>query len=386
MNGIINRVLLFLFCLIFSLWNLKLIFPLVCTVLTAFVITNLGFYLTRRREYIFFWLLGTIPGLFSHEILYFLPIYIMEWTYWYTGIKGKDNLTPREYLKRLVTLLPLVMITGWHATTISVHAIYLLSFLSLVGICLVLQHNHIFRLEMQMIVNRDATTELTMMLRNKNKYLQEKQDSEIYLATLRERNRIAREIHDNVGHLLSRSLLQIGAIITINKQEDLSPFLLPLKESLDSAMTSIRQSVHDLHDESVDAKEAIREIAEKGLTKFTYSLDYDVTESIPRELKYCLISIVKEGISNIIKHSNGDQVRISLLEHPAFYKIQIYDNGTSCRGKSYTMSKDQGIGLVNITERLETYHGRMTINTNQGFMITVSIPKELGGTNENSYC
>jgi signal transduction histidine kinase len=40
----------------------------------------------------------------------------------------------------------------------------------------------------------------------------EKQDYEIYLATLRERNRIAREIHDNVGHMLSRSILQIGAL------------------------------------------------------------------------------------------------------------------------------------------------------------------------------
>ena len=49
----------------------------------------------------------------------------------------------------------------------------------------------------------------------------EKQDYEIYLATLRERNRIAREIHDNVGHMLSRSILQMGALITIHKEEPL---------------------------------------------------------------------------------------------------------------------------------------------------------------------
>lgn len=376
MNGIINRILFFLFCLIFSLWNIKLIFPLVCTVLTAFVITNLGLYLTRCRKYIFFWLIGTLPGFFSHEFLYFLPIYILEWTYWYTGSMEKRGLAPKDCLKRWITLLPLIIIVGTHSASISNFHGFLLTTLSVLSIWLVLQHNHIFRLENQIIVNRDATTELTMALRNKNKYLKEKQDSEIYLATLRERNRIAREIHDNVGHLLSRSLLQIGAIITINKQEDLSPFLLPLKESLDSAMTSIRQSVHDLHDESIDAKEAIQEIAEKGLTKFTYSLDYDVTDSIARELKYCLISIVKEGISNIIKHSNGDQVRISLLEHPAFYKVQIYDNGTSGRGPARSSPKAPGIGLMNIAERLEAYDGRMTINTSQGFMITVSIPKQ----------
>ena len=46
------------------------------------------------------------------------------------------------------------------------------------------------------------------MLTQKNKDLLEKQDYEIHVATLKERNRIAREIHDNVGHMLSRSLLQ----------------------------------------------------------------------------------------------------------------------------------------------------------------------------------
>ena len=54
---------------------------------------------------------------------------------------------------------------------------------------------------------RDDSEEHTLLLSEKNKALLEKQDYEIYAATLRERNRIAREIHDNVGHVLSRSIL-----------------------------------------------------------------------------------------------------------------------------------------------------------------------------------
>ena len=72
-----------------------------------------------------------------------------------------------------------------------------------------------------MIRLRDTSTELNLVLQEKNKNLMEKQDYEIYLATLRERNRIAREIHDNVGHMLSRSILQMGALITIHKEEPL---------------------------------------------------------------------------------------------------------------------------------------------------------------------
>lgn len=58
---------------------------------------------------------------------------------------------------------------------------------------------------------KDDSEERTLLLAEKNKALQEKQNYEIYAATLRERNRIAREIHDNVGHLLSRTILLTGA-------------------------------------------------------------------------------------------------------------------------------------------------------------------------------
>ena len=58
---------------------------------------------------------------------------------------------------------------------------------------------------------RDDSTEKNLLLEEKNHMLVEKQNYEIYTATLKERNRIAREIHDNVGHLLSRSILITGA-------------------------------------------------------------------------------------------------------------------------------------------------------------------------------
>lgn len=92
----------------------------------------------------------------------------------------------------------------------------------------------------------------------KNKALAEKQNSEIYAATLRERNRIAREIHDNVGHVLSRTILLTGAARAINKDQNLDSLLKGLDNSLNSAMDSIRSSVHDLHDDAVNLQETIK--------------------------------------------------------------------------------------------------------------------------------
>ena len=222
----------------------------------------------------------------------------------------------------------------------------------------------------ELIRIRDSGEELNLMLKEKNESLLEKQDYEIYLATLKERNRIAREIHDNVGHMLSRSILMTGALLTVEKEGIVHEQLLNMKDTLDSAMNSIRQSVHGLHDDSIDLEQSVKEIAESIQPEYNVKLEYDMSEHIPRRVKYCLIAIVKEGVSNILKHSNGNQVQIGLREHPGFYQLSIEDNGTNAKAKP-----GRGIGLQNMKERTEALGGTFHIYTNRGFVVFMTIPK-----------
>ena len=232
---------------------------------------------------------------------------------------------------------------------------------------------------------RDDSEEHALLLSEKNKALLEKQDYEIYAATLRERNRIAREIHDNVGHVLSRSILMTAACKTINKDEALAPLLENLEASLNDAMNSIRSSVHDLHDDAVNLEDAI-----KGLVKdFTFcptALTYDMSRQVPREVKYSLISITKEGLSNVMRHSNADSVNILLREHPALYQLCIEDNGTSgneipdiqTESDSNKMNNiSDGMGLSNIRDRVKSLGGTVQITQEKGFRIFVTIPKSV---------
>ena len=62
--------------------------------------------------------------------------------------------------------------------------------------------------------------------------------------------------------MLSRSILLTGAAKAINKEEGLTPLLSQLEETLNTAMTDIRKSVHDLHDESVNLKETLDNLIE----------------------------------------------------------------------------------------------------------------------------
>ena len=82
--------------------------------------------------------------------------------------------------------------------------------------------------------------------------------------------------------------------------------------------------------------------------------------------------MVKESLSNVMKHSNASEVSVTIVEHPAIYQLIIKDNGTK---GSYDRNK--GIGIQNIEDRVNALDGNMHISTENGFRIFISIPKRL---------
>ncbi len=226
---------------------------------------------------------------------------------------------------------------------------------------------------------RDNSYEMAMLLRKKNRELIEKQNYEIRLATLNERARIAREIHDHVGHLLSRSILQVGALMVTKGDEKERQSLAVIRDTLSQAMDKIRASVHDLHDESLDLKTQVEAVA----NEFTFCpirLDYRLEREPGKDIAYCFIAVIKEGLSNIIRHSNATQVTIALLEHPALYQLVLQDNGTQATGKA-----GKGLGLRSMTDRVEALGGSLTVEHSSGFRIFISIPKRKQALHENAH-
>lgn len=200
----------------------------------------------------------------------------------------------------------------------------------------------------KMLINtRDNSKELTTQLVEKNKAMQRNQDYEIYLATLKERNRIAREIHDNVGHMLTRSILQLGALSVINKDG------------------TVGEAINDL-------KPAVEDCIRPLKDRFAVSCDYDFSERMSRDVKLCFIGVIKEALSNTAKHSNGDSIKIIIREHPALYQLSIADNG-SCPEKI----DESGMGLANMRERAASLNGNINITSgSKGFRIFLSVPKQ----------
>ncbi len=241
----------------------------------------------------------------------------------------------------------------------------------------VTQTRQIDKLTSSLQKTRDDSTELTLLLQDKNRSLRDKQDYEIYAATLKERNRIAREIHDNVGHLLSRAILITGAMKMTNQISGLQEPFESLDSSLGEAMDSIRKSVHDLHDDAVDLEKALEEIiADFSFCSVDFS--YHLSKTIAREVKYNVIAIVKEALNNVMKHSNANLVQLTVSESEDLYQVMIEDNGTTISPNTPTNPlniETRGIGLINMTERVKKLHGTITFYSQNGFRIYIKLPK-----------
>lgn len=292
-------------------------------------------------------------SLFKPELFLFIPLLLPGF------------LQNRQFISIFLSLLGGII----HFSDMSPYALYV--FLTLTAISIVIEsiiHEN-ESMYSELIVLRDTSREHELLAKKNIQMLQEQQNTSVYMATLKERNRIAREIHDNVGHMLTRSILQVGAIKTINKDTSLTASLNTLHDTLNQAMTSIRTSVHDLHDESIDLQAAIHDII-SPVTKFHIQFTYDMSQSIPKDIKYSFITVVKEAVNNAIKHSNADTMQIKFQEHPGFYQLLIQDNGTDI-----DLNYSSGIGLTNMEERMKTLGGVLKISTENGFRIFISIIK-----------
>lgn len=216
---------------------------------------------------------------------------------------------------------------------------------------------------------KDDSWEKQELLKQKNQELIQSQETFIDLEISEERNRIARDIHDNVGHLLSSAIIQLGAIEAINQADGLKKPLDQLRTTIHTGMDNIRESVHDLHETSLSFSKGLELLIEE----FQFC-DVEIRGKIPEGMKQeqerTLLMILKEALANVMKHSNATKVTLSFNELPAFYRMQILDNGTLPK------KSGDGIGLKSMRQRVEQIKGQLHVSqTPNHFLIHIVLPK-----------
>lgn len=323
--------------------------------LLVVIISALNSYFEEKTFVIGSMISYSITAMFIPDMIYFIPL------------MGYDCFREKYAPGIFILLIPLIASYRQIPETVLI-ILFALTFISYI---IKYHTNHLEKLRVEYINLRDDMVEFSRTLEEKNTELMEKQDYEVNLATLNERNRIAREIHDSVGHVMSSAILQVGALMATAADESVKANLSDLNETLSAGMTRIRKSVHDLYDDSIDLQVQLQ----KMINDFPFcpiTFDYDMGEMRDTKITYAIIAIVREALANIMKHSNANRVTLTVREHPGLYQVIVSDNGTQIND-----NLESGMGLNNIRTRIEGLKGIFTMEKSSGFKLFISIPKEV---------
>lgn len=191
------------------------------------------------------------------------------------------------------------------------------------------------------------------------------------MAELSERNRIAQELHDNVGHELTAALLALQAFEQLWKEEDplAGDMLQQSKERLDNSATQLRDTVHNMKPLETIGINRLREIC-NGYSNFEIEFSvFGDSSTIPVYLWNILEPCLKEALTNVSRHSQGTKVAVIMDINPYIVRLSVVDNGVEIK------SDGVGIGIRNLRQRAQSVGGNIsTDSTDMGFHLVCVLP------------
>ncbi|MDO5726213.1 MAG: histidine kinase [Tissierellia bacterium] len=288
--------------------------------------------------------------LYDRSFLYYYPIFSYSFFY---DIYHKKYIIP-------IALSLLFLKPDLKLILVTIFSIYL----SYKDIHRLKYYNRLFEI-------RDDLTEKNLLLRQEqNQILKDAKKNE-HLLLLEERNRISRHMHDSLGHTISGTILHAEALKSGTKDEKIKSGLTDMQKNLQSGMEDIRTTLHQLKSDSIELEDKLNEIIEELNLEIRYQIRG--CDKINFNLKLELISLIKECLTNVIKHSDADFVEIKLIEQKNFISLLIKDNG-----KKYVDTKNlkNGIGLLSLKELADRYAGNYDISYREGFRIYLNLRKE----------
>ncbi|MCJ7549701.1 MAG: sensor histidine kinase, partial [Anaerolineae bacterium] len=189
------------------------------------------------------------------------------------------------------------------------------------------------------------------------------------LATVRERNRLARELHDTLAHTLSALTVQLEALTAVwqpetpRAQHFLATALSTAREGLDET----RRALQDLRAAPLDDLGlvlVIRNLAESVARRGALKLDLDLPEdlgNLPPDVENAFYRLAQEALENIVKHAGAKSVDVSLRQDGAHLTLVVADDG---RGFLTGLTEtDERFGIRGMRERAAQIGGTLDITT-----------------------
>lgn len=219
-----------------------------------------------------------------------------------------------------------------------------------------------------------------------NKELEGYASSVEELTLLRERTRITRELHDHIGHRLSASIIQLGAIEkTIdNDPEKAKEMLQYLREYDQGSLQDVRRVINELKPKEFEEFEGMLAIEQliksfKKLTGVNVKMiilnEKQNSWKLHEQQTFVLYRVIQEGLSNSLRHGKAKKIELKFNFQEDKLILVIKDDGIGANHVKF------GNGLTNMKKRIESIGGSLHYETKEkdGFLLIFSLPKEIAG-------
>jgi signal transduction histidine kinase len=366
-------------------------------ILFSCVIVLMNFFDHRVKEYPFenllFLSIETILGFFIMKSLYFSYNGIIYLIFCDALFRFKEN----KYVKWLTiplsllliisnydffnTLFPLVNADAYFEVYTSTTRGLLqvgINFLDIINLLFFILFLMIY-IANEVQENERMTQEL-IMVHQVNHELENYAAVSEKIAEDKERKRLAREIHDTLGHALTGIATGVDAciaMIDINP-EATKKQLMVISKVVRQGIVDVRNSLNKLRPSALEQhgfKGAIENMIEEftSVSDLTISLDYRLDKvDFENTKEDILFRVIQESVTNAVRHGDATHIDISLyIEDNSLY-LKIQDNGQGCEEIHY------GFGLKQMKERLGMINGKVAYDGHHGFLTIVTMPLQEG--------
>ncbi|MGY5251782.1 sensor histidine kinase [Sphingobacterium spiritivorum] len=201
---------------------------------------------------------------------------------------------------------------------------------------------------------------------------------DVFAVQEKERIRLARDLHDDLGGTLSAIKLNVTAFKAniVKSPDEIHAFYQQTIRMIETACESLREISHNLMPKPLDEKglthtlsEQLTELNQSG--HITFEFVHEIGRSILPETELTLYRIMKELINNVVRHSAATKASLQIISTDEHIIVMCEDNGTGFD----TGSTPAGIGLSNIRLRINHLNGTLNLESNErGTSISIFIP------------
>lgn len=218
--------------------------------------------------------------------------------------------------------------------------------------------------------------EANVQLSEMNNQLKDYAAMQKQMGEIEERNRIAREIHDTLGHTMTGLSAGIDACIALidYSVDETKKQLSIISGVARQGLKDVRRSMKKLRPDTLE-RESLESAIEKLITETmsTSKVSIEFQSFLPSlvfedDEEDTIYRIVQEGITNAIRHGHASRIFINFKKVDIWLVIRIRDNGIGCK------DIHKGLGLTHMKERVDMLHGTVTYSSNNGFQVVAKLP------------